>query len=123
MTSKMIDHLNSLENVTVMLETTGTGLITNQANEVIGATAEGKDGSMVIYADNVVLATSGFAANKEMLEKYIPEIVDAYPMVAPGATGEGILWGMSWALRLRTCTPIRATASTARAWAPWIGSC
>ena len=40
------------------------------------------------------LATSGFAANKEMLEKYIPEIVDAYPMVAPGATGEGILWGM-----------------------------
>lgn len=94
MTSKMIDHLNSLENVTVMLETTGTGLITNQANEVIGATAEGKDGEMVIYADNVVLATSGFAANKEMLEKYIPEIVDAYPMVAPGATGEGILWGM-----------------------------
>lgn len=94
MTSKMIDHLNSLENVTVMLETAGTGLITNQANEVIGATAEGKDGSMVIYADNVVLATSGFAANKEMLEKYIPEIVDAYPMVAPGATGEGILWGM-----------------------------
>lgn len=55
MTSKMIDHLNSLENVTVMLETTGTGLITNQENEVIGATAEGKDGSMVIYADNVVL--------------------------------------------------------------------
>ena len=72
MASKMIDHLNSLENVTVMLETTGTGLITNQENEVIGATAEGKDGSMVIYADNVVLATSGFAANKEMLEKYIP---------------------------------------------------
>lgn len=42
MTSKMIDRLNSLENVTVMLETTGTGLITNQENEVIGATARGQ---------------------------------------------------------------------------------
>ena len=94
MTSKMIDHLNSLENVTVMLETTGTGLITNQANEVIGATAEGKDGSMVIYADNVVLATSGFAANKEMLElytlKYSPDGEIRFLAADPDAKVRGI---------------------------------
>lgn len=95
MTTKMIDYLNGLENITVLFETPGTGLVTNGKGEVIGATANSKElGEITILAKNVVLATSGFAANEDMLRKYIPEIVDAYPMVAPGATGEGILWGM-----------------------------
>ena len=66
-----------------------------ETGAVAGVTAENKqDGAFTIAAKNTVLATSGFAANKEMLKKYMPEIADAYPMVAPGATGEGILWGM-----------------------------
>ena len=95
MTKHMIDYLNSFDNVTVLLNTKGTGLLTDESNAVIGATAEGADGAFDILAKNVVLCTSGFAANKDMLRKYCPEIVDAYPMVAPGATGEGIEWGMA----------------------------
>ncbi len=95
MTKKMIEYLNSFDNITVMFETKGTGLITDENNAVIGATAESKDGTFNITAKNVVLCTSGFAANKEMLKKYCPEILDAYPMVAPGATGEGIEWGVA----------------------------
>lgn len=30
-----------------------------------------------------------------MLEEYIPVMVNAYPLVAPGATGEGIIWGQN----------------------------
>lgn len=94
MTRHMIEYLQSFDNITVMLNTKGTGLLTDESNAVIGAMAEGPDGAFSITAKNVVLCTSGFAANKDMLRKYCPEIVDAYPMVAPGATGEGIEWGV-----------------------------
>ena len=94
MTATMIDHLNNIDNITVMTNVAGTGLVTNENGEVIGVTANDGEKDFNIFAKNTVLATSGFAANKEMLEKYIPEIVDAYPMVAPGATGEGIQWGV-----------------------------
>ncbi len=93
MTTTLIDYLNGLDNVTVLLQTEGTGLITNESGEVIGVHAKDADKEFDIMAKNTVLATSGFAANKEMLEQYIPEVVNAFPMVAPGATGEGILWG------------------------------
>ena len=94
MTATMIDHLNNIDNITVMTNVAGTGLVTNENGEVIGVTANDGEKDFNIFAKNTVLATSGFAANKEMLEKYIPEIVDAYPMVAPDATGEGIQWGV-----------------------------
>lgn len=94
MTSTMIDYLEGIDNITILTSTAGTGLLTNDKGEVIGVSANDGEKDFNIYANNTVLATSGFAANKEMLEEYIPEMVDAYPLVAPGATGEGILWGM-----------------------------
>ncbi|MCI5774770.1 MAG: flavocytochrome c [Erysipelotrichaceae bacterium] len=94
MTSTMIDYLESIDNITILTSTAGTGLLTNEAGEVIGVSANDGEKDFNIYANNTVLATSGFAANKDMLEEYIPEMVDAYPLVAPGATGEGIIWGM-----------------------------
>ncbi len=93
LTEALVNHLTKDGNVTVMLNTPGTGLVTNGKNEVIGVTAEGPEGEITILANNVVLATSGFAANKEMVDKYIPEVANAQPFYAAGATGEGILWG------------------------------
>ena len=89
LTTTMVAALEAMPEITVMLNTAGTGLITNEAGEVIGV----KAGDQEILAKNTVLATSGFAANKEMVAKYIPEMKNAYPLYAPGATGEGILWG------------------------------
>lgn len=94
MTTTMIEYLNGIENITVLTNTPGTGLLTNEAGEVIGVKANDGEKEFNIYANNTILATSGFAANKEMLQEYMPEVADAYPLVAPGATGEGILWGM-----------------------------
>ncbi len=88
----MVAALEGMENITVMLNTTGTGLIAENG-EVLGVTAKNADGEMTITAKNVILATSGFAANKDMVKKYMPEVAKAYPLYAPGATGEGILWG------------------------------
>lgn len=94
LSAAMVAYLEEMGNVKVLFNTPGTGLATNEKGEVIGVYAENKeDGKLFISAKNTVLATSGFAANKEMIEEYIPEMKYAYPLVAPGATGEGILWG------------------------------
>lgn len=94
LSAAMVNYLESQGNIKVLFNTPGTGLATNEKGEVIGVYAENKeDGKLFISANNTVLATSGFAANKEMIEEYIPEMKYAYPLVAPGATGEGILWG------------------------------
>ena len=95
MTKILIDEVYARDNIEVLLETPGKGLLTTNDERVIGVTAENNSGeTIVIKADNVILATSGFAANEEMLEEYIPEITEAYPRVAPGATGEGIEWAV-----------------------------
>lgn len=95
MTQKIIDAVNKNPKITVMTLTAGTGLISSD-DRVTGVMAESSDGKKYeIQSNKVILATSGFASNKEMLKKYIPEIVAAYPLTAPGATGEGILWGQA----------------------------
>ncbi len=91
----MAAYLTGLENVTVLLSTPGTGLATENG-EVVGVYADSAtDGRLLIRAENTILATSGFGANKEMIDRYIPEVRNAFPYVAPGATGEGILWGQA----------------------------
>ncbi len=68
------------------------GLVVD-GDAVVGAYGTNADGADVaISAKAVVLATTGFGNNPEMLAQYCPEAVPAVPVVAPGATGEGILW-------------------------------
>lgn len=95
LTTKLISNLNADKNIEVLLNSPAIELAVKNG-EVIGAfiKKDNKD-TILIEAKNTILATSGFAANKEMLEEYIPEMVNAYPLVAPGATGEGILWGQN----------------------------
>ena len=54
----------------ILLQTTGKTLLTNETGDVIGLVAEQADGTTVkIYADSVVLATGGYAANAEMVKE------------------------------------------------------
>ena len=93
MTAALIDNLKNVENITVMCGTSGIGLLTNDKGEVVGVRANDGINDFNITADNTVLATSGFGANDEMVKTYMPEVASAFKYVAPGATGEGILWG------------------------------
>ncbi len=98
-------------NITVMLDTAGTGLVTNDNGDVVGVTATNKaQGDLVVKGRAVVLATSGFGANREMVEKYVPSIANAYPLVAPGATGEGILWAQAIGAEVRNMSAYQGYA-------------
>lgn len=79
-------------------------------DKVVGGVVE-KDGERIEFrADAVVLATSGFGANREMVEKYTPSIKDAVINVAPGATGDGILWGLELGAETRAMNAYQAYA-------------
>ena len=71
------------------------GLLTGSDGGVVGVEAE-EDGHRVrVEAQKVILASNGFAANREMLRRYCPEIADAPYFGAPGNTGEAIEWGQT----------------------------
>ena len=88
--------------ITQMLSCEIQGLVLDDDGEAIVG-AYGKSGSkeVAVFARNTVLASSGFANNPDMLAQYCPEAVDAFKMVAPGATGEGILWAQELGAELQ----------------------
>ncbi len=60
---------------------------------VIGAIVQTNEQERV-QAKKVILASSGFGANRDMVAQYCPEIVKALYFGGEGNTGEGIRWGM-----------------------------
>jgi fumarate reductase flavoprotein subunit len=68
------------------------GLLLDEDDSIVGAYGSFEGEDIAITATNTVLATSGFANNLDMLAQYCPEAVPAVKVVAPGATGESILW-------------------------------
>src|SRR5918998_1901124 len=69
------------------------GLLTGDDGGVVGVEAEEEGQRVRVEAEKVILASNGFAANREMLRRYCPDIADAPYFGAPGNTGEGIEWG------------------------------
>ncbi|MEG0322350.1 MAG: FAD-dependent oxidoreductase [Raoultibacter sp.] len=78
------------------------GLVLADDDDIIVG-AYGKSGreEIAIFAANTVLASSGFANNADMIAEYCPEASDAFKLVAPGATGEGILWAQELGAELQ----------------------
>ena len=93
------DNLAQKENVSIIMETEGKSLITDESGAVVGVIAQGRDGETITLHANkgVVLATGGFAGNVEMRVKYCQG--EKWPDLGPGLitsnmpaiTGDGIL--------------------------------
>lgn len=95
MTRILIDNVNKNDDIEVLLNSPAIELAVENG-QVIGAFVKKDNKDIVlIKAENTVLCTSGFGANKDMIKQYIPEMINAFPYVAPGATGEGIIWGQN----------------------------
>ena len=79
----------------IVYTTPVTGLIFDDSHNVAGVIAEGRDGKKwKVTADAVLLATGGFAYNKDMLGEYYPEYKDFRFNGVSGNTGEGIAMGL-----------------------------
>lgn len=83
---------NKLEElgVDILTETKATKLL-EEDGKVVGVEAEDKNGNtFTVNAKAVILATGGFGANSEMVEKYRPDLKGYSTTNHPGATGDGI---------------------------------
>lgn len=75
---------------TILLQTPGTGLI-KDGDKVVGVTAKDKSGEKInIKSKAVIIATGGFANNKEMMKKYVKDYPDVIPVGNIGKDGDGI---------------------------------
>ena len=80
--------------VDVLVGNPVTGLITEQGR-VNGVVVEGERVERYeLRAHSVILASNGFAANKALIEKWIPELADVEYFGAHGSTGEALEWGL-----------------------------
>lgn len=84
------DKVSALE-IPVMLNTEATEILVDENGAVTGVKAKGADGEMTINCKAVVLATGGFGANPEMVEKYVPTLKGFKTTNHAGALGEGIV--------------------------------
>lgn len=74
--------------VDMRLSTKATELVTENG-KVVGVKVEGEKDFYTIYADNVVVATGGFASGEEALKEYAPEWASLPSTSAAGSTGDG----------------------------------
>ena len=58
-----------------------------------GAVVGARVGTEKIASRKVLLATNGFAANRDLVARFCPEIADADYFGALGSTGEAVVWG------------------------------
>lgn len=66
-----------------------TDIFADDAGRVYGVRAKGAD----IACDALILACSGFAANRDLLARYIPEIAGARFYGHAGSQGDAVRWG------------------------------
>lgn len=72
----------------------GARALVTDAGAVIGAEVETQNGERHrVTARKTILAVNGFAANRDLVARFCPEISGAQYFGARGSTGEAVLWG------------------------------
>jgi fumarate reductase flavoprotein subunit len=97
LTNELLNAASRFDNIDIAYNAPAVGLIACRSNSaVLGAEVKIDGiGINLARAKKVILALNGFGANREMLQKYIPQMSSAYYFGHEGNTGEGIQWGQA----------------------------
>ncbi|WP_160317135.1 FAD-dependent oxidoreductase [Oxobacter pfennigii] len=76
--------------VDLRLENAATKLVTKDG-KVVGAEVKGPNGTYTINASAIIMTSGGFAASKELLEKYAPTWAGTPTSNTSATTGDGII--------------------------------
>lgn len=97
-----------------MLELTATKLLTDESGKVKGVQATYYDGTTYeIYGKSVILATGGFAGNREMMEQYFGEVWNTKAMTQNQGAGILMAEEVGAALYNIDVAPMQHNAQTA----------
>ncbi|TAM93283.1 MAG: FAD-binding protein [Jatrophihabitans sp.] len=90
----LLDAVRKVPAVTFEMPCRITDLLTDGADSVTGAVVQTPDGAQeAVTAHAVVLATNGFAANREMVAEHLPEIRNALYFGGEASTGDALRLG------------------------------
>lgn len=96
--SKMATGIAAMERyavekgVTILKDTSVTGLVVEDG-KVTGVTAEPLgQGAFTVTGKAVILASGGFARNKDLIAEYMPQYADVTPCNLSGSRGDAIGW-------------------------------
>lgn len=83
------------QSITVVTNAKARKLQTNASGSVTGVEYENTETkeSQILTTSHVVIATGGFAANRDLVSKYHPEMVKFPATQGPFSTGDGLLLG------------------------------
>lgn len=95
---QLMEWLNKQDNFSIYYNTPATKILTDENGKVSGVECTRNDGStLTVNAKSVVLATGGYAASKEMMERFCPDFpqewVLPYTTSSMYNTGDGITMG------------------------------
>lgn len=77
----------------LITQATVKDLIVDDNNHIRGIVYDSPDGEETIGCKALILASSGYGANKELIRKYIPEMADATYYGCENHRGDAVLWG------------------------------
>ena len=91
-----------------------TTLYADRSRRVLGVAFARPDGAVEeIGCDALVLASSGFGGNPEMVRRHIPEIADALYFGHAGNQGDAVTWGSALGAAVRDMTAYQGHGSVA----------
>ncbi|WP_270933847.1 FAD-dependent oxidoreductase [Falsiroseomonas oryzae] len=115
--AELVDRLRQAAEqaeVPLLTEARVTTLVRDATGRIRGLVAERPDGGTErIGARAVVLACCGYAGNKALVRKYIPDLAEALYFGHPGNEGEAVLWGEQIGAALRDMTGHQGHGSVA----------
>lgn len=76
--------------IPVFNEVKVTNLLQDEAGAVTGVAVSAQGTTKTVMAPSVILATGGFGASKEYIQRYRPDLADYKTTNQPGATGDGL---------------------------------
>jgi fumarate reductase flavoprotein subunit len=115
--AELVDRLRSAAEaaaIPLLTEARVRTLVTDATGRLRGLVAERPDGSVErIGAAAIVLACCGYAGNKALVRRYIPDLAEAVYFGHPGNEGEALSWGEQLGAALRDMTGHQGHGSVA----------
>lgn len=83
------------QDVDIVTEATVTDLIVDGEENLIGLIFTSPDGAVRVGCQAIILASSGYGANEELVARHIPEMKDAIYHGCENHRGDAIRWGQA----------------------------
>jgi fumarate reductase flavoprotein subunit len=114
--AELIDRLRTAAeqaDISILANSVVTTLYAEPGGRIAGVGCRRGDTEELIGCDALILACNGFGGNRQLVERYIPEIAEAIYFGHAGNQGDAILWGQQLGADIRCLSAYQGHGSVA----------